>query len=494
MDDPATDPAAAAPVADTAAETAAEAGTAVRPTRTALVTGASGYIGGQLVPRLLDEGWSVRVLTRSRDSIAGRAWADEVEVVEGSASRGDALRDALGGCDVAYYLIHSMAGGDGFADRDRELAATFADAAREAGISRIVYLSGLHPDGVELSRHLASRVEVGRILLDSGVPTAVLQAAVILGDGSASFDMLRYLGGRLPAMVAPKWLDSRIQPIAVEDVLHYLVGAAELPEDVNRTFDIGGPEVLTYREMLQRFAKVTGLSRRTIVTVPVLTPGLASHWVGLVTPVPSGVARPLVGSLIHDVVCRERDLSGYVPDPPSGLTGFDDAVRLAMADAPPDHALRDTLAVTAGTIASAALGSLATQPDSRWYRRLDLPPWQPPTLAFPIVWTLLYADIAVSSVAALSELDQTRRPEQATAYRRALGVNLALNTAWSVLFWRARRPDLAAVESAALTASSADLARRAGSARPRWGRALAPYPAWCAFATVLSTEIARRNR
>ena len=484
MDDPSTDPTRVLREADPTPPTS----------RTALVTGASGYIGGQLVPRLLDAGWTVRVITRSRASIAERPWADRVEVVEGSASRPDVLSRALAGCDVAYYLIHSMGGGDGYADRDRELATTFAAAAREAGISRIVYLSGLHPDGVELSAHLASRVEVGRILLDSGVPTAVLQAAVILGDGSASFDMLRYLAGRLPAMVAPKWLDSRIQPIAIDDVLHYLVGAADLPEGVNRCFDIGGPEVLTYRQMLQRFAKVTGLPRRAIVTLPVLTPSLASHWVGLVTPVPSGVAKPLVGSLIHDVVCREDDLSDFVPDPSGGLTGFDDAVRAAMADAPPDHALRDVLAVTAGMIASAALGSLATQPDSRWYRRLDLPPWQPPTLAFPLVWTLLYADIAVSSVAAISELDRTRRPEQATGYRRALAVNLALNTAWSVIFWRARRPDLAAVEAAALTASSADLARRAGRAPPRWRRALTPYPVWCGFDTVLSAEIARRNR
>ncbi|WP_427384550.1 hypothetical protein [Janibacter sp. G56] len=168
--------------------------------------------------------------------------------------------------------------------------------------------------------------------LDAPVPAAVLQAGVFLGDGSISFDMLRHLTERLPAMVAPRWLRSRIQPIAVDDALHYLVGATRLPAEVNRTFDIGGPDVLTYGEMIQRFARVNGLHRRLIVVVPVLTPWLASHWVGLITPVDAAVAKPLVGSLVHDVVRREHDLDEYVGLPDGGLTGFDDAVRLAMRD------------------------------------------------------------------------------------------------------------------------------------------------------------------
>lgn len=316
------------------------------PGRTALVTGATGYIGGLLVQKLLDAGWTVRVLTRHRDSVASKDWSPAVDVSEGDAGSADDLRRALDGVDVAYYLIHSMGQADDFAERDREVAQTFGEAAREAGVQRIVYLSGLHPDE-PLSPHLASRVEVGDILLRSGVPTAVLQAAVVIGLGSVSFDMLRYLAERLPAMVAPKWLKNRIQPIAIDDVLHYLVGAADLPDDVNRIFDIGGPEVLTYADMLKRFAEVTGLGRRLIVTVPVLTPRLASYWIGLVTPLDPGVAKPLIGSLVHEVVCREHDINEYVPEPEGGPTGFDDAVRSAMEHAPEDHALEYVGAVAA---------------------------------------------------------------------------------------------------------------------------------------------------
>ncbi|WP_433955884.1 NAD(P)H-binding protein [Janibacter indicus] len=296
----------------------------------ALVTGATGYIGGLLVPRLLDDGWKVRVLTRSSERLRGRDWADRVEVVEGDATSEADLRRALSGTDVAYYLVHSMDGGGDLARRDRELAEGFAAAAGEAGVGRIVYLGGLHPEGADLSEHLASRVEVGQILLDGPVPAAVLQAAVVLGNGSVSFDMLRYLTERLPVMVAPQWLRNRIQPIAIDDALHYLVGAASLPAEVDRAFDIGGPEVLTYEQMIQRFAAVTGLRRRVVLTLPVLTPWLASHWVGLVTPVDAAVAKPLVGSLVHEVVRREHDLDELVGLPAQGLVGFDEAVRRAM--------------------------------------------------------------------------------------------------------------------------------------------------------------------
>jgi len=299
--------------------------------RRALVTGVTGYIGSRLVPLLLEEGWQVRALTRDDSKVADRWWRDRVEVVEGDAGSPDSLSTALADVDVAYYFLHSMDGGGNFVERDRELARTFGVAAYEAGVGRIVYLSGLHPDQGSLSDHLASRVEVGDLLMSSGVPTAVLQAAIILGSGSASFEMLRHLTTRLPVMVTPKWLDNRIQPIAVRDVLHYLVRAPDLPPEVNRTFDIGGPEVLTYREMIQRFAKVAGLRRRGIVTVPVLTPYLASQWVGFVTPVPTGVAKPLVGSLLHEVVCREHDLDALVGAPPGGLLPFDRAVADAVA-------------------------------------------------------------------------------------------------------------------------------------------------------------------
>jgi uncharacterized protein YbjT (DUF2867 family) len=294
------------------------------------VTGVTGYVGGRLVPELLAAGYRVRALARHPERLRGRPWYPDVEVVQADASDAEQTREALQGADVAYYLIHSLGTGRRFEQRDRDTARTFGRAAREAGIGRLIYLGGLAPENEELSPHLASRTEVGEILLDSGVPTAVLRAAVILGSGSASFEMMRYLTERLPAMTVPRWVDNRIQPIAVRDVLRYLVGAAALPPEVNRAFDIGGPEVLTYRDMMQHYAQVAGLRRRLIVKVPVLTPRLSSHWVGVVTPVPNGIARPLVESLVHEVVCTEHDIAEYVPDPPQGLIGFDRAVRLAL--------------------------------------------------------------------------------------------------------------------------------------------------------------------
>jgi uncharacterized protein YbjT (DUF2867 family) len=291
----------------------------------------TGYIGGRLVPELLAAGFRVRALARDPRKLADRPWFDRVEVVQGDAMDADEMRAALAGVDVAYYLLHSLGTGRRFEARDRTMARTFGQAAREASVGRIVYLGGLHPDEDELSPHLDSRREVGDILLACGVPTAVLQAAVIIGSGSASFEMLRYLTERLPVMVTPRWVGTRIQPIAVRDVLRYLVGAAFLPSAVSRTFDIGGPDVLTYRQMMQRYAAASGLKPRRIVPVPVLTPRLSSHWVQVVTPVPNRIARPLVQSLVHEVVCAEHDIARWVPDPPGGLVGFDRAVELALA-------------------------------------------------------------------------------------------------------------------------------------------------------------------
>ncbi|SCE74994.1 Uncharacterized conserved protein YbjT, contains NAD(P)-binding and DUF2867 domains [Micromonospora haikouensis] len=297
-----------------------------------LVTGATGYIGGRLAPLLLAEGHQVRCLARHADRLRDVPWAARAEIAEGDLRRPETLPAAFAGVDVAYYLVHSL-GQAGFEAADREAAVAFADAARAAGVRRIVYLGGPEPkadDGLP-SAHLRSRAEVGRILLDSGVPTAVLRAAIIIGSGSASFEMLRHLTERLPAMVTPRWVRNRIQPIAVRDVLHYLVGCAALPPQVNRAFDIGGPDVLTFGDMMQRYARVAGLRRRLILPVRPLTPSLSSHWVGLITPVPNAIARPLVESLVHEAVAHEHDIAAYVPDPPGGLTGFDRAVELALA-------------------------------------------------------------------------------------------------------------------------------------------------------------------
>ncbi|MGX1267716.1 SDR family oxidoreductase [Streptomyces phaeoluteigriseus] len=328
-----------------------------------LVTGATGYIGGRLVPELLAAGHRVRCLARSPERLRDHPWAGEAEVVRGDVTDGASVAEAMRDVDVAYYLVHALGTGRHFEETDRRAARIFGERARAAGVRRIVYLGGLVPAGVperELSPHLRSRTEVGRILLDSGVPATVLRAAVVIGSGSASFEMLRYLTERLPVMVTPSWVHTRIQPVAVRDVLRILVGSARMPEDVNRAFDVGGPEVLTYRDMMIRYAAVAGLPRRLILPVPVLTPRLSSHWVGLVTPVPASIARPLAESLRHEVVCREHDIARYVPDPPGHPLGFDEAVRLAL------RRVRDAQVLTRWSSASlpgAPSDPLPTDPD-----------------------------------------------------------------------------------------------------------------------------------
>jgi uncharacterized protein YbjT (DUF2867 family) len=270
-------------------------------------------------------------MARDPGKLGDRPWSGDVEIAAADAMDKAAVRRALEGVDVAYYLIHSLGTGASFEQRDHDAAGIFADAARAAGVKRIVYLGGIVSGHVgDLSPHLRSRAEVGQILLGSGVPTAALQAAVIIGSGSASFEMLRYLTERLPVMVTPKWVETRIQPIAVSDVLHYLVGSAALPAEVSRTFDIGGPDVLTYAEMMRRYSDVAGLRPRVLIPVPLLTPRLSSLWVGLVTPVPAGLASPLVESLRNEVVCSEHDIATYIPDPSAGLVPLDRAIALAL--------------------------------------------------------------------------------------------------------------------------------------------------------------------
>lgn len=457
-----------------------------------LVTGATGYIGSHLVPALLAAGHTVTVLSRTPARLP-QEWRDRVRVAQGDATDDADVAAALDGVEVLYYLLHSMDGRGDFVARDRDLARRFARLAAEAGVGRIVYLSGLHPEG-ELSDHLASRVEVGEILLGSGVPTVVLQAGVVLGAGSASFDMLRHLTERLPAMVAPKWLDNRIQPIAVSDAVHFLVRAADLPAEVNRTFDLGGPEVLTYREMMQRYAELAGLLPRTIVTLPVLTPSLASHWVGLVTPIDAGIARPLVGSLMHDAVRSDFDAERVFGEPDGGPTGFDDAVGVALDGIDPKLWSRTVGVVAAAVAGTAVLGGLFTDPRSRWYRRLRKPSFQPPAAVFGPVWTTLYSLIAVSAAATIADARETGDDATADGFERALAANLALNAAWSGVFFRGHAVLPAAAVAGALALSSADLTRRAAKAGPGKAVAFGLYTAWCTFATVLSTALAVRNR
>lgn len=297
------------------------------------MTGATGYVGGRLVPELLNAGFEVSVLARTPDKLRDVSWIDRVTVHGGDATDPKALAEAMAGVDVVYYLMHSIQSGSGLEAEEQRVVRVFADAARDAGVSRIVYLGGLAPDvpANEMSPHMRSRAAVGEVLRSSGVPTIEFRASVVIGSGSASFEMLRYLTERLPAMVTPRWVRVRTQPIAIRDVLRYLVLAADLPPQVNRTFDIGGPQVMTYEEMMQGYARVAGLRKRVILPINVLTPSLSSHWVNLVTPVPRAIARPLVQSLVHPAVCREHDIAQWIPDPAEGLLSFDDAVRLALA-------------------------------------------------------------------------------------------------------------------------------------------------------------------
>jgi uncharacterized protein YbjT (DUF2867 family) len=299
--------------------------------KSVLVTGATGYIGGRLVPRLLDAGYEVTVLVRSTQKLVDVPWAKRVTIVEGDLLDPDAVAEACDGKDVIYYLVHSMGSHGDFEETESRAAYTVSRAAASLGVRRIVYLGGLYPRGRSLSKHLSSRKKVGEILLASGVPTVALQAGVVIGSGSTSFEMIRHLTEVLPYMPAPKWVRNFIQPIAVRDVMYYLIAAAELPESVNRAFDIGGPDVLRYGQMMNGYALEAGLCQRPIAALPVLTPWLASQWVNLVTPIPRRIAIPIIASLQHDCVMGEHDIDAFIPPPPGGLTGYRRAVRLALA-------------------------------------------------------------------------------------------------------------------------------------------------------------------
>ena len=297
--------------------------------RTALVLGASGYVGGRLVPRLLAEGFAVRCLARSPQKLLASPWAADAEIIKGDLLDASSVGDAFAGADVVFHLVHSMGTAASFAEADRTIARNVAAAAEAAGVRRIVYLGGLGEIDETTSAHLRSRAEVGEILLASDVAVTVLRAAVIIGSGSASFEMLRHLVEKLPAMITPRWVRTRVQPIAIRDVLRYLVGVLDDRSDDDHVFDIAGPDVLTYQEMMQQYAAVAGLPRRLIVNVPVLTPALSAGWVNLVTPVPYGLAKPLVLSLAVEVVKRAdgEDIARLVR---GECLPYREAVRLAL--------------------------------------------------------------------------------------------------------------------------------------------------------------------
>ncbi len=280
------------------------------------VTGATGYIGGRLVPRLLDAGYRVRCLVRHPRKLTERPWFDRegIEIVTGDAHDHEALVGALRGCGIAYYLIHSMStAGRAYQERDRQLARDFGAAAEEAGLDRIIYLGGLGELGDRLSRHLASRREVERALASSSVPVTAFRAAMIIGSGSASFALLRYLVERLPFMATPRWTNTECQPIAVRNALHYLVACLETPATIGRTLEIGGPEILSYRDLLSHMAEARGLRRYHLFHIPFVTPRISSLAIHLITPVSYSIVRPLVDGLTNRVVCRDDSAALLMP-------------------------------------------------------------------------------------------------------------------------------------------------------------------------------------
>lgn len=291
-----------------------------------LVTGATGYIGGRLVPRLRERGYDVRCFSRSAERLRGRFDA-RVEITEGDISDESSLARALRGCGAAFYLVHSMGSTKAFADADRDAARRFGEAARLAGVSTIIYLGGLGNERDALSTHLQSRHDVGHVLRASGVRVVEFRAALIIGSGSISFEMMRYLTERLPVMIAPRWVATRCQPIGIRDVLAYLIAALELRTDENRIYEIGGAGVLTYRDMMLRYAAIRNL-RRSIIIVPLFTPQLSSYWVHLITPISARLAQPLIRGLYNEVIVRDRSAARDFPQ--IHPSGFDDAVKDAL--------------------------------------------------------------------------------------------------------------------------------------------------------------------
>ena len=339
-----------------------------------LVTGVTGYIGGRLVPELLASGFRVRVFVRDRSRLQGRTWFNQVEVVQGDVLDPASLVTAMPGVRAAYYLIHSMSDSVDFDQRDLQAARNFGDAARANGVERIIYLGGLGDPATDLSKHLSSRHQTGQALQESGVPVTEFRAAIVVGSGSISFEMIRYLTERVPVMICPRWVFTRVQPIAISDVLKYLVAAIETPQSSGRIIEIGGSNVITYGDMMLGYAQARDL-RRWLLSVPVLTPRLSSYWVHLVTPIPASIARPLIDGLRNEVIVRDETARELFPqiEPMDYLT----AVALALADLEAHHietSWSDALVTSQGDVVPVALSTQEGMIIERRQQMVSVPP------------------------------------------------------------------------------------------------------------------------
>ncbi len=457
-----------------------------------LLTGATGYVGGRLLGALVAGGRRVRCLTRRPEALRPRVSAG-TEVVGGDVTDPRSLAPALEGVGAAFYLVHSMESHDGFAARDRLAARVFGEACRTAGVRRIVYLGGLGR-GPELSEHLASRQEVGEVLRAAGVPVVEFRASVILGAGSASFELVRALVEKLPVMVTPRWVRTRAQPIAIDDVVDYLLEALEVDLPEGGIFEIGGADSISYGGIMRAYARERGL-RRILIPVPVLTPGLSSLWLALVATRHARVGRALIEGVRNETVVVDRSAERVFRVRPRGVEA---ALRAAIAELPPERPALPPARAKAAVLAS-ILACLSMLPLGRWlmgdaatdwYPGLAKPAWTPPAQVFGPVWFVLYLLMGIAAGRILV------RDGFAEA-RLCLGVfllQLGLSAAWSGIFFGCRAPGWALAEIGVLWVAVAATILLM-SARSRWASLLmVPYLLWLTLAVALNASIWWMNR
>lgn len=353
-----------------------------------LVLGATGYIGGRLVPRLLQAGHQVRAAARSVQKMEHAPWSDDAEIHHVDLDDGYGLERAMEGIDVVYHLVHAMGGGGNFEEREAATARRIAEAAQRQGVRRIVFLGGLHPEDAALSPHMRSRAAVARILLESQVETIAYQAGIIIGSGSASFEMIRHLALALRVMPAPDWVKNRVEPLAIRDVLYYLLAAADSPHRIDQRLDLGSGEVMTYAEVMRQFARTAGLPRRWVIPLPLPAPTLSGIWVGLVTPMPMALTVPLVQSLQQDAVTNDREVDRFIEPPPAGMLKYAEAVTLAL-QREKEGAVDTTWDADFGSLEASA-GALPTDPE--WAGRpryMDTRSLEAPHVSAAALWRVV---------------------------------------------------------------------------------------------------------